>query len=443
MTNQLEDARKIINEVDAQMAALFEKRMKAVEMVFEYKKEHDLPIFDAKREEAVIEKNSALITNEALKDYYIEYLKNTMAVSRAYQQHMLEESKGAGGRAAEKAHAIHLNLRENGYDIIVARGILTQAGRHLNLDRRVLVVTDTGVPAEYAQSVAAQAKKAVICTVETGEASKSLAIFGKLLSTMLRHGFSRKDCVVAVGGGVVGDLAGFAASVYMRGIDFYNMPTTLLSQIDSSIGGKTAVNFEGVKNIVGAFYQPKKVLIDPDLLKTLPQRQIANGLAEAIKMALTSDPALFDIFENQDVEANLDEIIIRSLNIKKTVVEQDEKETGLRKILNFGHTIGHGIESSENLSELYHGECVALGLIPMCGESIRGRVIEVLKKCGLYRTLTYDWDKIAEAAFHDKKADGGSVAVTLVPAIGSFELKILPCTEVINMAKECLEETIR
>ena len=160
-------------------------------------------------------------------------------------------------------------------------------------------------------------------------------------------------------------------------------------------------------------------------------------------MALTSDPALFDIFENQDVEANLDEIIIRSLNIKKTVVEQDEKETGLRKILNFGHTVGHGIESSENLSELYHGECVALGLIPMCGESIRGRVIKVLKKCGLYRTLTYDWDKIAEAAFHDKKADGGSVTVTLVPAIGSFELKTLPCTEVINMAKECLEETIR
>ena len=260
---------------------------------------------------------------------------------------------------------------------------------------------------------------------------------------MLQHGFSRKDCVVAVGGGVVGDLAGFAASAYMRGIDFYNMPTTLLSQIDSSIGGKTAINFEGVKNIVGAFYQPKKVLIDPDLLKTLPQRQIANGLAEAIKMALTSDPALFDIFENQDVETNLDEIIIRSLNIKKTVVEQDEKETGLRKILNFGHTVGHGIASSENLSELYHGECVALGLIPMCGESIRGRVIEVLKKCGLYRTPTYDWDKIAESAFHDKKADGGSVTVTLVPAIGSFELKTLPCTEVINMAKECLEETIR
>ena len=334
---------------------------------------------------------------------------------------------------------IHMNLQQESYDIVVERGSIQQAAQHLDLDRRVLVVTDTGVPAVYAQTVAAQAKDAVICTVETGEASKSLEVFGRLLSTMLEHGFSRKDCVVAVGGGVVGDLSGFAASTYMRGIDFYNIPTTLLSQIDSSIGGKTAINMDGVKNIVGSFYQPQKVLIDPDLLKTLPQRQIASGLAEAIKMALTSDAALFDIFENENIEANLDEIIIRSLNIKKTVVEQDEKETGLRKILNFGHTIGHGIESSENLSELYHGECVALGLIPMCGEDIRSRVIRVLKKCGLYRTLSYDWSKIAEAAFHDKKADGGVVTVTIVPAVGSFELKTLPCSEVINMAKECLE----
>jgi 3-dehydroquinate synthase len=124
------------------------------------------------------------------------------------------------------------------------------------------------------------------------------------------------------------------------------------------------------------------------------------------------------------------------------VVTADEGETGLRRILNFGHTLGHGIEAVSG-GRLYHGECVALGMIPMCSESIRARVIAVLKKCGLYRTLNYDWARITEAAFHDKKADGGSVTVTLVPAIGSFELKTLPCTEVINMAKECLEETIR
>ena len=194
-----------------------------------------------------------------------------------------------------------------------------------------------------------------------------------------------------------------------------------------------------MKNIVGAFYQPKKVLIDPELLKTLPPRQISNGLAEAVKMALTSDKELFELFETKEIDSNIDEIIIRSLNIKKDVVEQDEKETGLRKILNFGHTIGHGIESSENLSELYHGECVALGMIPMCGEEIRPRVIEVLKKCSLYNMIDFDWEKITEAAFHDKKADGADVTVTLVNEPGKFELRTMKCTEVIEMAKSCLK----
>ena len=334
---------------------------------------------------------------------------------------------------------IHINLGENGYDIVVERGILAKASNYLNLNRRVLVVTDSGVPAEYAKAVADQCAEGIICTVEMGEASKSLAGLETLLRTMLEHGFSRKDCVVAVGGGVVGDLSGFAASTYMRGIDFYNIPTTLLSQIDSSIGGKTAINFCGVKNIVGAFYQPKRVLIDPELLKTLPSRQISNGLAEAIKMSLTCDRELFGIFVNDDIENNIDEIIIRSLTIKKNVVEQDEKEAGLRKILNFGHTVGHGIESSEGMSELYHGECVALGMIPMCDEKIRPILIDVLKKCKLYRICEYDWEKIAEAAFHDKKADGKEVVVTTVAEIGSFEMKKMNCLDVIEMAKNALE----
>ena len=332
-----------------------------------------------------------------------------------------------------------MNLQEHSYDILVERGILNRAAGYLNLDRRVLVVTDSGVPAAYAQTLARQCRQPVICTVEAGEQSKGMETFGVLLQKMLDHGFSRKDCVVAVGGGVVGDLSGFAASAYMRGIDFYNIPTTLLSQIDSSIGGKTAINFGGVKNIVGAFYQPKRVLIDPELLKTLPERQISNGLAEAVKMAMTSDRELFELFETADIAEHIDEIIIRSLNIKKSVVEQDEREAGIRRILNFGHTIGHGIESSGNMSQLYHGECVALGLIPMCGETIRPRVIEVLKKCGLYQLIAFDWDRITEAAFHDKKADGGCVTVTVVPEIGSFELKKMTCTDVISMAKTCFE----
>ena len=331
---------------------------------------------------------------------------------------------------------IHMNLAQNSYDILLERGLLSKAAQHLNLNRRVLVVTDTGVPETYAKTLAAQCKKGVIYTVKMGEASKSLDAFGQLLQTMLDHDFSRKDCVVAVGGGVVGDLSGFAASAYMRGIDFYNIPTTLLSQIDSSIGGKTAINLGGTKNIVGAFYQPKKVLIDPDLLKTLPQRQMANGLAEAIKMSLTSDRELFELIETQDIESNLEEIILRCLKIKKHVVEQDEKEAGLRRILNFGHTVGHGIESA---SDLYHGECVALGLLPMCGDHLRPRVVEVLKKCCLYRVIPYNWEKITEAAFHDKKADGDTVTVTLVSEPGKFELKTMKCLEVMELAKACLE----
>ena len=153
---------------------------------------------------------------------------------------------------------IQMNLGQDSYEIVVERGILANAKQHLHLNRRVLIVTDTGVPAVYAKTLAAQCKESVICTVEMGESAKSLDRFGQLLQTMLDHGFSRKDCVVAVGGGVVGDLSGFAASAYMRGIDFYNIPTTLLSQIDSSIGGKTAINFGGVKNIVGAFISRKK-----------------------------------------------------------------------------------------------------------------------------------------------------------------------------------------
>jgi len=219
-------------------------------------------------------------------------------------------------------------------------------------------------------------------------------------------------------------------------VDFYNIPTTLLSQIDSSIGGKTAINFGGIKNSAGAFYQPKKVLIDPDLLRTLPHRQIANGLAEAVKMALTCDKELFTLFENETIADNVDEIIVRSLRIKKSVVEQDEKETGLRQVLNFGHTIGHGIEVS---TDLYHGECVALGMLPLCGDAIRPRVINVLKKCGLYRTMEYNWDAVTKAAFHDKKADGDNLTVVSVSEIGCFEKKTMSCKEVVEMARNCLE----
>ena len=336
---------------------------------------------------------------------------------------------------------INVNLAERGYDIVVERGALNKIGELLRLDRRVLIVTDSGVPSQYAETVASASKSPVIVTVEQGEGSKSFSALERLCKAMLENGFTRTDCVAAVGGGVVGDLAGFAAASYMRGIDFYNIPTTVLSQVDSSIGGKVAINLDSVKNIVGAFYQPKKVIIDPDVLKTLSDRQIANGFAEAIKMGLTSDAELFDIFENGDPYASVDEIIVRSLMVKKSVVEKDERESGLRKILNFGHTVGHGIESEGELRGLLHGECVALGMLPMCSDELRERLIKVLKNVGLPTELSFDIERVLGAMEHDKKVAGeGSITVTVVNEAGKFELITMPVSELKEMIREKLSK---
>ena len=324
---------------------------------------------------------------------------------------------------------LHLDLPQNGYDIILERGALRRAGELLQLDRRVLIVTDDGVPAQYAACVAAQCKHAVTVTVPAGEGSKSFAMLERVCRTLMTEGFTRTDCVVAVGGGVVGDLAGFAAASYMRGIDFYNCPTTVLSQVDSSIGGKVAINLDHVKNVVGAFYQPKRVLIDPDVLATLDDRQIANGLCEAVKMSLTGDPILFAIFEAGQARARIDTVIERSLRIKKTVVEQDERESGLRKVLNFGHTLGHGVESQNEANGLYHGECVAIGMLPMCAPDVRVRLERVLQALGLPTCVNGDLDAMLEAVTHDKKCTGDHISVVFVPEVGRFEFKKLSFSE--------------
>ncbi len=327
---------------------------------------------------------------------------------------------------------IHVALNQNGYDICFSHGILFRAGEILDLNRKVFIVTDTGVPPVYADTLLKQCAQGHVYTIPQGERSKSIFQFEALLSKMLELGFTRKDCVVAVGGGVVGDLAGFTAASYMRGVDFYNVPTTVLSQVDSSIGGKTAVNLNGIKNIVGAFYQPKAVLIDPDVLKTLPVRHISNGLAEALKMSLTSDGALFDLFEHGDVYENMDTVITRSIEIKKSVVEQDEKEQGLRKILNFGHTIGHAIESEEDLHGLYHGECVALGMLPMCGTQLRPRVKKALEKLSLPTEIEMDEAVIMQAMKHDKKSESSGIAVTTVNTPGAYVSSIMQPEELMD-----------
>ena len=332
--------------------------------------------------------------------------------------------------------SLHLDLGGRGYYITVGRGLLSHAGEYFNLDRRVFIVTDSGVPAEYASAIAECAREAKIVTVPMGEGSKSPEVFSYLLGEMLSFGLTRTDCAVAVGGGVVGDLTGFCAATYMRGIDFYNVPTTLLSQVDSSIGGKTAINLGGVKNIVGAFHQPKGVLVDVDTLSTLPKRQISNGLAEAVKMSLTSDAELFELFEREGAsEENIERIILASLKIKKAVVEADETERGLRKILNFGHTLGHAIEAEEEMRGFYHGECVAIGMLVTSSECVRKRLLPILSRLGLPTEYKGDIEHALSFISHDKKCEGKSVSVVLVDEPGSFRIEKMSTADFANLVR--------
>lgn len=330
---------------------------------------------------------------------------------------------------------IDVNIPNDEYEIVIDKGLLDNIDSYIKLDRKVLIVTDNGVPAEYSQKVAAKCKESYIETLEFGEESKSLASFERLQKVMLVNGFSRHDCVVAVGGGVIGDLAGFVAASYMRGIDFYNIPTTVLSQVDSSIGGKTAVNFNGVKNIIGAFYQPKKVIIDTDVHLSLPARQVSNGLSEALKMAACFDKDLFEMMEQGCTEDNLYDIVSGAIKIKKMVVEEDVKESGLRKALNFGHTIGHGIEVASD-GKLWHGECVGIGMLMMCDEDARKRIKVAMENMSLPTAADFDVEKAIEAISHDKKSKAGKISTVYVSKIGSFEFRDMTMEEIADVIHE-------
>lgn len=330
---------------------------------------------------------------------------------------------------------IPINLGEKSYDIVLERGALKKAGELLGFSdgRKVLVVTDSGVPEEYVNTVAKSFSKSYTFVFPEGEQSKNFETYMQICQTLCDNSFTRKDAVIAVGGGVTGDMAGFAAATYMRGIDFYNIPTTLLSQVDSSIGGKTAIDLGKIKNIIGAFHQPKKVIIDPDVLSTLTDRHIKNGLAEALKAGIIMDEELFGIFLDGKAEEKIDEVISRSLLVKKKVVEEDEKETGLRKVLNFGHTVGHAIEASVPFGELYHGECVALGMVPFCGNEIKQEVISALKKSGLPCSYPFNRNKVKEIMTHDKKSIGEKISVVKCDKIGSFYFEEMTADEIMNL----------
>ena len=312
-----------------------------------------------------------------------------------------------------------VKMNDFNYDVVIEKGCINHVNEYLDLNRKVLILTDSLVPSDYANIVKEKSKEGYIYTIASGEVSKSFENYGKILDYLVEHQFSRTDCIVAVGGGVVGDLAGFVASTYMRGITFYNIPTTLLSQVDSSIGGKTAIDKCGIKNIVGAFYPPHKVLIDTDLLKTLDDRQLHSGLVEAIKMGLTNDQELFDLIKNSNnLFDDIETIVTKALMVKKMIVEADPKEKGLRRVLNYGHTIGHAIESS---TKYLHGECVGLGMLYFASFDVRKEIKEVLEKYKLPISHNVDNKILYDYICLDKKRSGNKITIVYVEEKGNFK----------------------
>ncbi|MBO4229148.1 MAG: iron-containing alcohol dehydrogenase [Clostridia bacterium] len=426
-----EEARKVIDSADREMAEQFCRRMEAAAAIAAYKKERGLPVFDPDRERELTERCLSYVADPDLRSYYARFLSGMLELSRQYQNRLIGD-----GSAEREGPAVNIpvSLGERSYGIVLESGALSRAGTFWNLRRKVLIVTDEGVPAGYAEAVAAECAEPLVIRIPQGEQCKTLATVESLLSEMMRAGFQRGDCAVSVGGGVAGDLTGLTASLYHRGIDFYQVPTTVLAMADASVGGKTAVNLSGIKNVAGTFRQPRGVLIDPEVLKTLPKRQVANGLAEVVKIALTSDRELFERMEAGHPEECLPEILERAIRRKVEIVELDEREAGLRRILNFGHTVGHAIESV-SAGALLHGECVALGMIPMCSPEVRKRLIPVLRSIGLPLSPVTDPERIAQAVLHDKKAAGDRIATVRVDTVGSCRVEMT--------APEELREAIR
>ena len=333
-----------------------------------------------------------------------------------------------------------INCKTYSYDVIIQRNILNNVTEYLSLQRKVLILTDDGVPSEYVLKISSQCLNPIIVRVKQGEQSKNIDNYQLVMKTLIEHGFTRTDCLVSIGGGVVGDLGGFISSTYMRGIDFYNIPTTLLSQVDSSIGGKTAIDYNGIKNIIGSFYTPKCVLIDPNTLKTLDKRQLHAGLVEAIKMACTCSSSLFEIIsKSKNLENDIDEIIFQSLQIKQKIVEEDLEEKGLRRVLNFGHTLGHIIESASNYN-LLHGECVGIGMLSFSSDKARKQIKKLLKKYNLPTSYDLTLKDIEDYLIHDKKKTGDYIWIVSVENIGSYELKKIKIDELYNKLKEEFHE---
>ena len=332
------------------------------------------------------------------------------------------------------------------YDIDIERGLLDKAGEYakrLSDAKRVVLVTDTNVAPLYQQrilhSLSACGFEATTHVFRAGEESKHLGTIAEMYNTFADFGMTRRDLVVALGGGVCGDMAGFAAASYLRGIDFMQVPTSLLAQVDSSVGGKTGVDLPQGKNLVGAFHQPVAVLIDPETLKTLPDFYKADGMAEVVKYGCIKDASFFTFLEHGDAAVHIEDVIEICVSVKRDVVNLDECERGGERILlNFGHTLGHAIEKLRHYSGISHGMAVAVGMVMMAkaGEArgitepgTAGRIAALCQKYALPTSEQFSFAELANAARSDKKTAGDVIRPVLLRRIGDSFTQTVPIEE--------------
>lgn len=329
-----------------------------------------------------------------------------------------------------------------GYDILIERGLLKNCGEKIKdvvSAKKAAVISDTNVAPIYLETVEKSVQEAGIETVsyvfEAGESSKTTANLIKIVEFLAQSGLTRNDCVIALGGGVCGDMAGFSAAVYLRGIKYIQIPTTLLAQVDSSVGGKTAVDLPQGKNLCGAFWQPSLVVIDPDVLDTLPAHFFSDGMGEVIKYGCIKSKSLFEKIEKENARDIIDDVIYECADIKRGVVERDEKEAGERALLNFGHTCGHSIEKLCNFSGVSHGEAVGIGMVMISkagekeGITEKGtadKIAVLLKKYGLKTETDLPVSEIVRNMAFDKKRTSAGIKLIMLRSIGDSFIEPMP-----------------
>ncbi len=325
---------------------------------------------------------------------------------------------------------INVPLEKNSYDVIIKRGLLSHINDFIDASREIVIISDDNIPKKYIDEIKPQLNNPLTLFVPQGETSKSMETAYSLVNQMIENKITRGCLIIALGGGVIGDLSGFVASIYLRGVDYIQIPTTLLSQVDSSVGGKVAVNAEKMKNAIGYFKQPIKVLIDTNTLKTLDQRQVSSGIAEMIKYGLIASKSLFNALLNNNVFDNIEEYIYECIKIKKDIVVQDEFDYGTRQLLNYGHTIGHAIEQYSNY-DLLHGEAISIGMTLMSnGYSFSKDLKKVLTKYNLPTSYEYDKEVIYDLVRTDKKANKTNMNIIIVEEVGNGLIKPINISQI-------------